>query len=281
VTAKSERVEQPKILVVDDNEQVRASLEKVSEVGQFQITTAANVGEALHLIEAEPFDVLLSALRMTEEGDGFTAVVALHGKNPDALSLVYTGYPELKHALDTILLHYEVLVKPIGIVPLFKKIQESLENSETRPATNMQSVADILERDIFVTIVDWLDRVERDGDLTRVSLSKECRTGRLPGLIKDLANRLRSPQEQGSARAASEAAVEHGKLRFAQGYSLSMLVAESRILHVCIFKTLYNSLSPEDFRAVLWDANAITEECDAQLKQTLASFTRRTVMTAA
>jgi hypothetical protein len=217
---------------------------------------------------------------MTEAGDGFTAVAAFHDKNPDALTVVYTGFPELKQALETILRQYDALVKPIGIIPLFKLIQERLENCETRQTTKMQRVADILERDVFMTIIDWLDRVERDSDLTRVSLSKEGRTGHFSGLIMDLANRLRSPHER-SAQAVSDAAVEHGELRQAQGYSLSMLVAESQILHICIFKTLYNSLSPEDFRSVLWDANTITEECDKQLKQTLASFTRRAVMIAA
>jgi hypothetical protein len=84
-----------------------------------------------------------------------------------------------------------------------------------------------------------------------------------------------------TARAVSDAAVERGELRHAQGYSFSMLVAESRILHVCVFKTLYKSLSPEDFRLVFSDANIITDECDAQLKQTIASFTRRAAMIAA
>jgi hypothetical protein len=54
-----------------------------------------------------------------------------------------------------------------------------------------------------------------------------------------------------------------------------MIVEESRILQVCIFETLYNSLSTEDFRFVLSDARAITDECNSQLEQTLASFTRQ------
>ena len=54
-----------------------------------------------------------------------------------------------------------------------------------------------------------------------------------------------------------------------------MIMEEFRILQVCIFDTLYNSLSPEHFRSVLSDAETINDECDSQLRQILASFTRR------
>jgi DNA-binding NtrC family response regulator len=91
VATKIKRAEQPKILVVDQDEQVRTSVEKMLEVKQVQITTTARVGEALHLIDTEHFDVLLSDLHMTETGDGLAAVSAMHNKNPNALTLVYTG----------------------------------------------------------------------------------------------------------------------------------------------------------------------------------------------
>jgi ActR/RegA family two-component response regulator len=281
VAVKIKRAEQPKILVVDEDEQVRTSIEKVLEVKQVQVTTTATVDQALHLIDTEPFDVLLSDLHMTETGDGLAAVSAMHNKNPSALTLVYTGYPELRQALDVLLMQSdEVLVRPSGIPWLLEPIHEKLESRESRLATNELRVAAILERDVFLTIIDWLDRVERDGEMTRVPLSKADRTGYLPRLIVELAHRVRAPRKP-VAKAVSEASVEHGKLRQLQGYSISMIVEESRITQVCIFETLYNSLSPEDFRLVLSDAKTITDECNSQLKQTLASFMRQAARIAA
>jgi len=173
VAAKIKRAEQPKILVVDEDEQVRTSVEKVLEAKQVQITTTARIDEALYSIDTEPFDVLLSDLQMTETGDGFAAVSAMHNKNPDALTLVYTGYPELRQALDVLLLQSaEVLVRPSRIPWLLEPIHEKLEGREAQLATNEQRVAAILERDVFLTIIDWLDRVERDGELTRVTLAR-------------------------------------------------------------------------------------------------------------
>jgi ActR/RegA family two-component response regulator len=281
VAAKIKRVEQPKILVVDEDEQVRTSIEKVLEAKQVQVTTTARVDQALHLIDTEPFDVLLSDLHMTETGDGLAAVSAMHNKNPSALTLVYTGYPELRQALDAILLRSdEASANPSDIPWLHEPTHERFKGSEARLATNEQRVAAILERDVFLTIIDWLDRAERDGELTRVPLSKADRTGYLPRLMVELAHRLRGPRKPG-AKAVSEASVEHGELRQLQGYSISMIIEEFRITQVCIFETLYNSLSPEDFRLVLSDAKTITDECNSQLKQTLASFMRQAARIAA
>jgi hypothetical protein len=60
-------------------------------------------------------------------------------------------------------------------------------------------------------------------------------------------------------------AVEHGKLRFRQGYTSAMLVHESRILQVTLFGTLQNNLSHLDFSLLLPDVMKIADEVDAQL----------------
>jgi ActR/RegA family two-component response regulator len=276
--AKHQKTKQPKILVVDDNERVRTSIGKVLKAKEFQIATAANVGEALHLIDTKPFDVLLSNLHMTEEGDGLAAVSAMHKTNPQALTLVYTGFPELERVLDVILEADEGLAKPEAFLPLLEPTHERLEVRETRQATDIELVAAILERDTSGTIIDWLDRVERDGELTRVPLSREERTGHLPRLILELAYRLRAPL---STKTVLGAAVEQGKLRHSQGYSIAMIVEEFCILQVSIFETLYNRVSTEDFQFVLADAKTITDECDSQLRQTLASFMRQAAKIAA
>lgn len=150
--------------------------------------------------------------------------------------------------------------------------------TETLSATNLQPIAEIvadtLEGSSLATTVLWLDRVECDSEMASVPLSKEERTGYVPKLLWDLAQRLRlNPKPR--RKALSDAAVRHGKLRHSQGYSISMIVEESRILQISIFEILYHRLSPDLFRSVRSNAKIITDECDLQLRQTLASFTRR------
>ena len=89
-------MKQPKILLVDDNDSVRTTLSAVLTANKFRVTAAANVSEALHLIDTEAFDVLLCDLHMPGAGDGFTVVSAMRHTNANAVTLVFTGYPALQ-----------------------------------------------------------------------------------------------------------------------------------------------------------------------------------------
>jgi DNA-binding response OmpR family regulator len=258
--------------VVDDNEGVRKSLTMVLRSYQFEVTSAANVGEALHLIDTQSFDVLLSDLHMPGAGDGFTVVSAMRHTNPNAVTLVFTGYPALKEAMDAILLQAdEVLVKPMDVTAMVEIIRCKLRARGTRKAANIERVSTILERDGKLTIAHWLTRVEAEPELTSVSLNDEQRTGHLPRLIEALVERLRVPRKLGT-KAVSNAAVLHGRIRYSQGYSVAMLVEESRVLQVSIFETLQNNLATVDFSLLLMDVMTIADEVDSQLKQTISSF---------
>ncbi len=262
----------PKILLVDDSEIVRNPLKQVLEYNKFHVTAAANVGEALHLIDTEPFDVLLSDLHMPGPGDGFTVVSAMRHKHPDAITLLFTGYPALKEAMDAILLQAdEILVKPMPIPDLVQLIRDRLKTRGNRPASNIERVAAILERETSSTIADWVRRVERDDELNRIVMNAEDRGGHLPKLLQEVVHRLRVPRSLGTKQ-VSEGAAEHGRVRRTQGYSIPMIIEESRMLQVSIFHTLQNNLSVVDFSLLLIDVMAIADEVDSQLKQTIISF---------
>ena len=74
------------------------------------------------------------------------------------------------------------------------------------------------------------------------------------------------------SRSLSLAAAAHGNVRFAQGYSPSMLVEESRIFQVSTFSTLHLHQSELDQSEVLLDVMTIADEADRQLTETVRSF---------
>ena len=270
--AETDTPAQTKILLVDDDEMMRALLTHVLEASQFHVTTAASVSEAIHCIDSEPFDALISDLHMPGAGDGFTVISAMRHKHPDAVTLLFTGYPALKEAMDAILLQAdEVLVKPMAPADLVAVVRERRGKRGLRRETNRERVASILERDAEAIIANWLYRVEHDKELTRIALSDEQRTGHLPQLIRELVQRLRVPRGLGTDQ-PSEAAVKHGLVRRAQGYSIPMIVEESRMLQVSLFHTLQVNLNTVDFSLLLTDVMTIADEVDLQLKQTIISF---------
>jgi hypothetical protein len=117
--------------------------------------------------------------------------------------------------------------------------------------------------------------VNQNETLIGVELSDDARTGHLPTLFIELVERLRTNRvDEGTAK-ISRAAVEHGKVREQQGYTAAMLVDESRILQVCIFKALHANMGALDFALVLTDVMTIADEVDSQLKQSMSSFLDR------
>jgi CheY-like chemotaxis protein len=260
---------------------MRGVLKEVLELSLFRVSTASNVAEAIHLIDTRPFEVLLSDLHMPGAGDGFTVISAMRHKNPTAITLLFTSFPALKEAMDAILQQAdEILIKPMPAPQLVSLIHERLGKRETRRAPNTEPVATILERDSLITISNWLAAVKTDDELTFIELTDEQRTGHLPQLIRELVHRLSVPRELGTKQ-ASEGAVLHGKVRRSQGYSIPMMVEESRILQVSIFNTLQMNLNTVNFSLLLTDVMTIADEVDSQLKQTIVSFTESAASIAA
>jgi hypothetical protein len=134
----------------------------------------------------------------------------------------------------------------------------------------LESVADILERELQAVIQDWLYRVDQEQDLMMIPLTFEERTGHLPQLLHDVINRLRL--DAGTKAPISEAASVHGDLRRKQGYTVAMAVEESRLLQVSIFTMLHKNVKNLHFSSLLPDVVMIADEVDAQLKQQMLRF---------
>ena len=258
-------------LVVDDDDAVRMMLQEGLQREGFEVVAASNVSDALRLIATEKFDVLLSDLHMPLAGDGFTVVSAMRHTHPKALTMVLSGYPALEEAMSAILAQAdEIVVKPFRIAALKELIHARLANPQTIRPPKPDPVASILERDLEVTIQNWLELVEKDQELTCIPLSRIERTGHLPKLLHDIILRLRL--DSGLATPISLAAHDHGEMRYRQGYTATMVVEESRILQVSIFRTLQRNLRSVDFSRVLLDVVVIADEVDSQLKQAMRSF---------
>ena len=137
-------------------------------------------------------------------------------------------------------------------------------------AATIESVADILERELESVITNWLSRVEREPDLRCIPLSFKDRTGHLPALLHEVIARLRL--DSGTKAPLSKAAAAHGELRRKQGYTVAMAVQESRLLQVTIFSTLQKNANSLEFGLLLPDVVTIADEVDAQLKEQMLRF---------
>jgi len=264
-----------RILLVDDDGAVRAMMTIGLERRGFEVIAAASVIEALRRIADESFDVLISDLHMPNPGDGFTVVSAMRHSQPNALTMLVSGYPDVQSAMAAILLEAdEIVVKPFEIAQFTDLVRDRVVNRNPIKRLQKERVGAILKRSTADIVKGWLARATQSSELNCVPLSAEERTGHLPKLVEDLSLRLSQPGANGKDSDAtfSATAVAHGRLRYLQGYTPAMLVHESRILQVTIFGTLQSNLNSLDFSLVLPDVMTIADEVDAQLTQSMDSY---------
>jgi CheY-like chemotaxis protein len=261
----------PRILLSEDDNAVRDMLRTTLERDGLDVVAVGSVPEALQRIATQSFDLLLSDLHMPQAGDGFTVVSAMRHTHPRAPTLVLSGYPAISEALAAIRVQVdEILVKPIDIASLRAVVRKRLAKpSVYSDLPVVQSVASILEHNLEATIRDWMVLVEHNEELSRIPLGFEDRGGHLPNLIADLIYRLRVHP---TTKCNSTAAHQHGQLRRKQGYSVAMVVEESRFLQVSVFGTLQNNLSQVDFSKILLDVMTIADEIDSQLRDAMIGY---------
>lgn len=264
-----------KVLLVDDDSAVLDMMTQTLERKGYAVVAVGSVNQALKQITTAKFDVLITDLHMPNPGDGFTVISAMRHSQPNALTLLVSGYPDVQSAMACILLEAdEIVVKPFDINQLADLVNERMLNRKAAPRTSKERVGAILLRCSTIIIKDWLIRAKQSNELNHLMLSDEERAGHLGKLVEDLALRLSlSPTviKDGDAL-CSPAAFAHGELRYLQGYTPTMLIHESRILQVTIFGVLQKNLNSIDFSLLLPDVMTIADEVDAQLTQSMGSY---------
>lgn len=262
-----------KILLVDDDDNDIFLTRKSLESENCEVVSATSVTEALKQITSQGFDVLITDLHMPEPGDGFAVVTAMRHFQPEVLNLVCSSYPDVQESMSAILLQAdEVLVKPFAVEQLAALVDKArLTSKPSRPPCK-ESVASILDRDLALTIKNWLSRVEKVPELAALSVGAQERTKYLPAMMASITARLRGDRAIEAKDCVSPTAVAHGQVRYSQGYAAPLIVQESRLLQVCIFETIERNLSIVDFTKVLPDIMIIADEVDCQLKQAIESF---------
>ena len=86
-----------RVLVVDDEEIVRNSCKRALTDAGYAVRTAGSGRDALKLFRDEPFDVMLTDLKMPDM-DGFDVIQAVTKEFPEVRVVIITGYPSRESA---------------------------------------------------------------------------------------------------------------------------------------------------------------------------------------
>jgi DNA-binding NtrC family response regulator len=116
-----------RILLVDDEDNIRLTLSLILRERGFQVTAAGSVLEAEKILKAQDFDVFLCDLNLQHEGDGFEVLQEMREVNPKCVSIFITAYPALETAHRAIQHDIDGYVsKPADIEELIALLQRKL-----------------------------------------------------------------------------------------------------------------------------------------------------------
>ena len=232
---------QTRILFVDDEPSIRLTLPAILEMHGFVVRTASDVPEALALIQKEQFGVLLSDLNIGQPGDGFTIVSAMRRIQPNAVTVIITGYPAFETALEAIRKQVDdYVVKPTDVDQLIEIIERKLHQRQPHMPINPRRVGVILSENIGLIVDEWLQQVKRHPGLKALRLGDNERVGNLLVALREV---LRNLENDGSVtELARKAAEEHGWIRAKQGYSIELLLEEVRILQRVLLQHIQANL---------------------------------------
>jgi len=269
-----------RVLFVDDEPMLRDMWSAVLSIEGFHVTTCATVAEALSRITSETFDVLIADLNIGEAGDGFTVVSAMRRVQPQAVTLILTGYPAFQAALRAI--HEQVddfLIKPAEPKAIAELIRQNLMRQRKPAPVLTERLNQVIARNREGIIDVWYQEVERHPEISKVRLSREDRVDHLPEVFNEIVKPF-APNSETKPKAKS-AAYEHGEKRREQGYTIRMLLEETRILYRVLTNCMQKNLLQIDISNLLPDLIEVHDRMQAMLHHSLEAFLKEKVKTAA
>jgi two-component system response regulator PilR (NtrC family) len=147
---------QPKVLVIDDEPDLLELLELTLSRMGLDTTRAETVGEALRLLDSQPFDLCLTDMRLPD-GEGLRVVEHINQKGLDVPVAVITAFGSAENAVAALKAGaFDYLAKPVALEQLRALVKQALKvPDKAKPASAyqllgespaMQQVRSMIER---------------------------------------------------------------------------------------------------------------------------------------
>jgi len=122
----------PRILVVDDEADVRQVLRTALEGRGYRVDEAASGEEALARLASRRYDLLLLDLRM-EGMNGVGVMERVRLSRPDLPIIILTGYATLESAIAAVRCGAaDYLMKPVSVHEIARAVRRALQQTEPR-----------------------------------------------------------------------------------------------------------------------------------------------------
>jgi signal transduction histidine kinase len=165
--------EQPKVLVVDDEESVVVTIKAILQLDGYDVATTTSGARAREMVREVEYDLVLTDLRL-EDGDGLDVLKAVRESYPETVTIMLTGYASLESAIHALRAGaYDYLVKPSEVEELRATVSRGLERRRLGQELRerVAELADLnssLQRRIDEATVELKERYEQLKELDRM-----------------------------------------------------------------------------------------------------------------
>jgi signal transduction histidine kinase len=127
-------VEQPSILIIEDEPRLRQNLRILLQAEGYMVATAENGAEGIQAARQLPFDLVITDVVMPE-ADGFQVMEYLKDHCPDTVVVAITAYVSTSSAIEALRKGaYDYLAKPFDVELMLIVIRRALEKARMQKA---------------------------------------------------------------------------------------------------------------------------------------------------
>jgi DNA-binding NtrC family response regulator len=133
------------ILVVDDDANIRDTINFVLQQEGYSTDTAENGKEAIEKTKTKYFNLALLDIKLPDM-EGTKLLTVVHKAQPRMMKIMVTGYPSLENAVEALNLGADAYVmKPIDPEKLLAVIEEKLEEQNQADQMSEEKVKEWIE----------------------------------------------------------------------------------------------------------------------------------------
>jgi DNA-binding NtrC family response regulator len=137
--------EQPRILIVDDDESIRKVLKTILEENGYTVDTAENGKKALWKTSVKFYNLALIDIRLPDM-EGTKLLARIKDTTPRMRKIVITGYPSVQNAVEALNKGADAyIMKPFDMEKILKTIGEQLKKQEMEKKYSQEKVTEFIE----------------------------------------------------------------------------------------------------------------------------------------
>ena len=134
-----------RILIVDDDENIRKVLTTILEDEGYDVETADTAKTAIEKTERKTYNIALIDIRLPDM-EGIELLTKMKATTPRLRKIIITGYPTMQNAVEAVNKGADAYVlKPFNVEKVLNIIKEQLQKQNEEKMYSQEKVAEFIE----------------------------------------------------------------------------------------------------------------------------------------